>query len=628
MKNIEESEENMKIAMLVVPFYDPRLPCIGLTQLKSRVREFCPPQVEIDIFYINHEFVDYFSYNLYNTISNTVAYTALNEWIFREETFDTAENNENAYFDRFYPQTQFNDFKQLIKTKKQGLSSFMTGIIEKYHLDAYDIIGVNATFSILPALAFCRYLKKRNNHIITIMGGSCVRGEIGKAIIENYLYLDYICTGPGLIAFPEFINACIEDKKQPGHEDSKKREHIDGILSFNNIKENSHHAGILPIDHEILLDYDDFLDSFTSLPINKKPVLCLETSRGCSWGKCRFCGLNEEMKKYERKKPEKAVNEINSILNKYNRDLFVIDNVMPRDYFTKVLPSLHVPEGLSITYEVRASLHEKEMKNLSDARVRYIQPGIESLESGILGLMNKGITALDAVCCLRLCSEYGVMPVWNILIGLPFMTEAMYENLCSTISLCYHLFPPVLISPIRYDRYSEYWYEPEKYHVDLHPFSSYEYVYPYDKAVLARIAYHFEDHNYSTMALMVKYMTELSRKVQHWKNRWERRNVNDIPCLYKKINGDDIIVMDTRGENEIIHTITALDNEVLDLLVEPIQKAVIINKLDNAKPDEIERSLDGLQKNNLVMCEDDEYVRLVVNDSDKKLINFYLQQTI
>jgi hypothetical protein len=84
-------------------------------------------------------------------------------------------------------------------------------------------------------------------------------------------------------------------------------------------------------------------------------------SRGCYWNKCTFCGLNEGERKYRLKSFDKAINEINYYLVKYDCDLWMTDSIIPRSYIKNVLPFLRIPEGRSLAYEVRADYDEEEM---------------------------------------------------------------------------------------------------------------------------------------------------------------------------------------------------------------------------------------------------------------------------
>jgi len=412
----------MKIALLTMPFLSPQFPSLGLTQIKGRLKEIFNGQVEVRLFYLNHDFYRYFGIDLYSQADADTTYTSLNDWLFRHEAFDDVEPNHEEYLTRFYPHQPVSgsDLEKIM-----NLGHFIRQVIREYRLDSYDVIGINATFAVVPGLAFCRHLKKINNKIITVMGGSALYKEMGAALSKYYPHVDYVCSGSGLISFPKLIDAI---KKN----DLKVRESIDGMFTKNNIGNVGEVSEILDINENIDLDYHDFLESFRTSGLDKdttmEPAILLETSGGCYWNKCKFCGLNEDQQKYRVKRPDFAVQEINRYLKEYDCDIQMVDNIIPRHYIKKVLPRLQVPGGRLIVYEVRGDCTEEEMKILDQAKVKRIQPGIESLSTPVHEIMNKGVNVFQCINMLKLCVKYGIIPGWNLIAGFPGMTGEMYER--------------------------------------------------------------------------------------------------------------------------------------------------------------------------------------------------------
>src|SRR5262249_10194705 len=125
-----------------------------------------------------------------------------------------------------------------------------------------------------------------------------------------------------------------------------------------------------------------------------------------------------------------------------------------------------------------------------------IQPGIESLSSRVLQLMRKGVTTLQNIYLLKLCSMYGIEALWNFLVGFPGEVPEDYESVCATIDCISHLQPPYsnTASYVRFDRFSPYFFEPATHNVsNLQPLSGYRFVYPdADPQDLCRLAYYFD----------------------------------------------------------------------------------------------------------------------------------------
>ena len=90
-----------------------------------------------------------------------------------------------------------------------------------------------------------------------------------------------------------------------------------------------------------------------------------------------------------------------------------VDNILPREYITDVLPRLQTPEDVTIFYEVKADLKDHEMQVLAEAGVRRLQPGIESLSTTTLKLMKKGTTAFQNLRFLKSCLRWNTDPIWS-----------------------------------------------------------------------------------------------------------------------------------------------------------------------------------------------------------------------
>jgi len=138
-------------------------------------------------------------------------------------------DNQDVYFKRFFQGPQHKEMTEILKQKKECLGAFIEALIDKYKIDSYDLVGINATFSIVPGLAFFKYIKKRNEQCITVMGGSGVKENMGEVLMKYFPHVDYICSGYGLAAFPTFVNNIIK-KNTP-----EALNQIDGIYSKTNI---------------------------------------------------------------------------------------------------------------------------------------------------------------------------------------------------------------------------------------------------------------------------------------------------------------------------------------------------------------------------------------------------------
>ena len=107
--------------------------------------------------------------------------------------------------------------------------------------------------------------------------------------------------------------------------------------------------------------------------------------------------------------------------------------------------------------------------------------------------MDKGSTGLMNVQLLKHAREFGVRVVWNFLACFPGEKDEWYVEMTSWIPLLHHLQPPGGVVPIRYDRFSPYHSNPERYDIRLQTADAYRAVYPLPTEELAQLAYFFED---------------------------------------------------------------------------------------------------------------------------------------
>lgn len=621
----------MEIGLINMPFAAANLPSIALTQLKSIVRERLGDRVSVVIHYLNHDFVQYMGKDLYSFMSDSMDAhnSGIGDWLFRQLAFPDAPDNASAYFQRFFPYRtpQHTAFKEQILEKRRGFDAFFNTLIAKHRLDRFDLVGFTSMFNQnIASFALAKKLKGHNPQIITVMGGANCEAPMGHQIVKNVPQIDYVFSGPALKSFPEFIRRRIDGDELDG-------EPIKGVFSKVNCELESVRAEIgeeLNIDVPIELEYDQFIASFEANFPNAeaKPVLLFETSRGCWWGQrqhCTFCGLNGSTMAYRAMGPENALGQFKRLFahaDKVSR-YESVDNIMPREYLSDVFPFLETPPGSYLFYEVKADLKESDMEVMEKARVRAVQPGIESLASTTLKLMKKGTTAFQNLALLKNCLLYDIYPSWNLLVGFPGEEEPVYQKYLRDLPLLMHLPPPIGSFPVRFDRYSPYFTKASEYGLDLHPVDYYELSYPMSEDSLANIAYYFEDRNLSAkyMRVMVKWIDQIRVKINHWTARWH--GIDQLLPAKLHFKGDSTIVCDTRSGKTVEHDVQESGRIVLDSISsKPARIGSIEAALEGATQADAGRVMNSLQSKGLVFEEDGRYLSLVLPKETKKMSLF------
>ena len=112
------------------------------------------------------------------------------------------------------------------------------------------------------------------------------------------------------------------------------------------------------------------------------------------------------------------------------------------------------------------------MAALVDAGVTWVQPGIESLHSEVLALMDKGIQGWQNVQLLKWARELGLRLSWSILWGFPGEKDDWYADMASWMPALEHLPPPAGTHQVRFDRDSVYHQNTQRYGLILFPVGS------------------------------------------------------------------------------------------------------------------------------------------------------------
>lgn len=624
-----------QINLIAMPFMVVNLPSLALTQLKALVAERFPQQVAVEICYLNHDFAHYFGWEFYHMLSGQ-AYvnTGVGDWIFRHIAFPAAPDNTELYLRRYYPHTdaESQHFKATILAKRAGMAQFLDSLIEKYKLDQADLVGFTSMFNQnVACFALAQRLKAIKPALVTVIGGPNCESPMGSVIAEYVEPIDFVFSGPALVNFPEFLRYQLAQQPERCHT-------IDGIFSKENFADFAYgeeaaaelngNAPLLrtigpelTINHPIPLDYAPFLDALEKNFAGRaiEPRLTFETSRGCWWGErshCTFCGLNGISMNYRAMGTAQALQQFDALFQ-YVRETPVliecVDNILPKEYLTDVLPKLETPTTMTLFYEVKSDLSERDLQVLAKARCRIIQPGIESLNTSTLRLMKKGSSALQNVMLLKNCAHYDILPVWNLLIGFPGEKAEVYRKYVEDIPLLLHLPPPTGAYPVRFDRYSPYFMHADEYNLDLHPFDFYRLVYPFDEDALYDLAYYFMDHNFSAeyFGEMMAWINQINAKITLWQQCWSATEPSKRAALYLTTTDDGATIHDSRSGELIEYPISAACHQLLATLNQAMPQKRLYTDLPTLSSSVIDRELAFCQEKGLLFQEGERLLSLV-----------------
>lgn len=606
-----------QIALLHLPFARIDLPSIALTQLKSVVESAYPGRVAARIVYANHDFAQYLGFDLTSDIITTSTNIGLGDWFFRQVAFPETEDNLEEYFRRTFPlpTPEAEKLKRVIQAKRAGLDAFFDDLITKYGLDGADLVGFTSAFSQnVAAFAMARKIKARNPGIVTVIGGPNCEFPMGQVMARHIEALDFVFSGPALLSFPELVGCQLERRADDAHA-------IKGVFSKRTLVPAAVAGEERDINELVELNYDSFLDSLATAFPNREidPVLLFETSRGCWWGErshCTFCGINGLAMKFRVMSADNALTHLDSVFRYAPRAPFMlgVDNILAQEYFREVLPLLDTPKDMTIFYEVKSNLKEDDFKALARSRVKFIQPGVESLSTATLKLMKKGSTAFQNLQLLKHCAMYDVDPMWNILIGFPGEAEGTLKKYLTDIPLLTHLPAPLAVIPVRFDRFSPYFRQGKEMGLQLKPFDFYDLIYPFDRESVTNIAYFFMDDNFDAPYIVnvARWYTPLNDALLEWKRLWNAEAHEPIAMLHFKRDGDDTLIYDSRSGQAREHRVGSATRELLEYLNDPANMTRISAHFGQRPGFDVEREMAVLREHGWVFHEDGRFLSLVL----------------
>lgn len=611
-----------RIALINMPFGGLHIPSLGLTQLKAALEKKFGEQVEVDIMYISHDFGQYFGIDVYQYLSDDgiSTVTGLTDWLFREVAFPDLEDNAEAYLGRYRYSFAFTDEQMnTLLQKRARLDQYFDQLIDEYQLDQYFLVGFTSMFDqMMSSFAMARKVRERNPDVVTVMGGASCELTTGEIVAKKIDAIDFVFSGPALKSFPQFAGFVVEGEMEKCHQ-------LQGVFTRQNLDPANGKMPIVlgeetDINERLPLDYDSFLASLEAKCPELKPELFFETSRGCWWGEkahCTFCGLNGITMKYRTMSARNALDQFRELFQRYPEAplFFAVDNILDTDYFETVFPYIKVPENSNVFYETKVITDEKQMQILAEAGVTVIQPGLEALSSQILKLLKKGTTAFQNVNFLKSSLKYGITPDWNLLIGVPLEAEDVYKKYVADIPNMVHLPPPGATFPIRFDRYSPYHKEQEKYQLELKPLDFYSMIYPFTEEEVEGFAYFFADHNYDNkyMLHLARWRKKVEAVIAFWIERWQ--DDKNRPEL-KLIPGTNRIY-DSRSGEVSEYEISPLGLWILKTLHRPLTITRLMRLMEKER-EELEEQIAVLNQHNLLFQEGDRMLSLVSWPDDEK----------
>jgi ribosomal peptide maturation radical SAM protein 1 len=262
---------------------------------------------------------------------------------------------------------------------------------------------------------------------------------------------------------------------------------------------------------------------------------------------------------------------------------YAMDLILPREYLKTFLPEVtRRGHNWMFFWEIKSNVKREELEILADAGVRWIQPGIESLDTDLLRLMKKGVSPLQNILLLKWCEELSIFSGWNLLFGLPGENQRSYDRMANLMPKLFHLRPPTGGGQFQLHRFSPYFDHPEEFNIrwtGAHPM--FKFAFPIPKEDLDELVYLHEFVLESDEKKIDFSRAEAAVK------EWRRAYANGASLRLKVNKGGSSRIEDTRQgpSRRRIHKLNAAETALYLLLDGGLKDTAIERTLRAAHPD-------------------------------------------
>ena len=529
------------IAFVQMPYAAVEHPSIGLGLLQAECKQ---SGLLSRCFYPNLKWCECLGSEAYHAISATLSEDLVGEWTFSQAAFGWTFERESDYLHTVCsrgPLAGRSQAREMLLEARAQVDRFLDQQAQEILAHKPRVVGASSTFQQhCASLALLRKIKSLDPQVVTVMGGANCEGEMGQTLTRHFEWVDYVVSGEADQLVGPFFASLLEGHPRPPY----------GVMSraTSATCEPAPRATFTSMDQVAVPDYDDYFRALDESTLDLLPGLLLETSRGCWWGQkhhCTFCGLNGSGMGYRSKSAPRVLQEMEELSDRYQLGAFeVVDNILDHAHLKTIMPTLaHRPKPYEIFYETKSNLKRDQVQLLAQAGVLWIQPGIESMHDEILRLMDKGSTALMNVQLLQHAREFGVRVIWNFLVCFPGEKDEWYTEMAEWLPLIHHLQPANGLAPIRYDRFSPYHLDPDRYGIEIQAARTYQAVYPLPPEELEKLAYFFEDRVPQTRRLDTPGRHSLCLALKAWRDAFW----SPLPPILSITQSDEgLHVLDTR----------------------------------------------------------------------------------
>jgi len=296
-----------------------------------------------------------------------------------------------------------------------------------------DILGIHCNmmtkFVVLELIDYCK-----KNNIISILGGPDAATQIDEFLTYG---ADIIISGEGEETLLAVINHLEKKDKNSLHEISNVsfKDQNEKIISTSRLPSKKQ-LDSFPFPDRSSIDLELYLEAWQKL--HGQRSISIVTARGCAFT-CKWCSHSVYGFTHRRRKPEKVIEELKTLLPKYKpTHLWYVDDVFTvNKHWLKHYARLLKEEKIYFPFECIARgdrIDIEIVEILKEMGCYRIWFGAESGSQKILDAMSRGVTKKQIEQAVILCREAGIESGLFVMFGYPGETIADINETIQFIS--------------------------------------------------------------------------------------------------------------------------------------------------------------------------------------------------
>lgn len=308
--------------------------------------------------------------------------------------------------------------------------------------------------------AFCRRFvaelrRAAPNSLVVVGGYDCAYPEIGPRLFPDF---DYMVIFEGDLTVGP-LAAAIARGERP--------KDLPGVLSRYDTPGRVWQPGPLLED---LDDVDSPRYQWAGLHLYGMPgaTVPITGSRGCHWGRCRFCA---ECFPFRRREPRKVVDEMEEWTHRgsdhfhfYESDVNGDPQALDDMCSEIIRRELHLCLSAQIRVDKRNT--SEYFQHLRRAGFLHLRFGVDGWTDHVLALQRKGYTMATVRQNLRDCRAAGITTGVNLVVGVPGETDEDVDHTIANLVDCKEHYDTLeFINPLSLGCVSEYYRHAEQYQI-------------------------------------------------------------------------------------------------------------------------------------------------------------------